>query len=604
MSPLMRNSEILLDGVPTGAKFYFGQLWEYDPEIDEDVMVGEDRLNGQLYALVSVGFGTHTATAKVYNLAGQLTTYSWSFNVGGADTVGPITPADTSYITNRSPIISARVTSASTATPTITLDGVRVSATSYTGGIARYQASNLTAGAWHTAVFTAPDGVTSSRSEFFVHTGAPAFSAMSPTTASPSKVPNPLVSAMAADSVPLSTPGVGAVTLDGVIVPFTFTPQDVAKLRGEFRITTAGLANGTHAASMTVANVAGTPTTQNWDFKVAVAPTFSEFAPAASSTVITTTPTISVKVADNSVGGVTGGFTVDGVALPGTYSAATKTLSAHVPTAIPDGAHTAVVSVIDAAGVAGTSTWTFRTSALPVMPTAGTCSSCHPGYPTGHVAGRAACDACHDDLGAAPVDWTNSPHSGEDCTWCHTYANDPPVPFHPVAHESTTDVSSCTPCHSAELTVEHYRRTDATRRGTDLRELPRLDGPGGRRRDRGGRHALRRLSHRLLGSRGAPHHHRRPGLHGQRVPHRHEPDLDPHQLGHHADVRLVPRVDRPRRRLERSRRGTRAVRRATTLQPRTAMTPRRMPRMSAPARSRSSTVRRITPTARAAAAST
>ncbi len=267
---------------------------------------------------------------------------------------------------------------------------------------------------------------------------------------------------MAADSVPLSTPGVGAVTLDGVIVPFTFTPQDVAKLRGEFRITTAGLANGTHAVSMTVANVAGTPATQNWDFKVAVAPTFSEFAPAASSTVITTTPTISVKVADNSVGGVTGGFTVDGVALPGTYSAATKTLSAHVPTAIPDGAHTAVVSVIDAAGVVGTSTWTFRTSALPVMPTAGTCSSCHPGYPTGHVAGRAACDACHDDLGAAPVDWTNFPHSDEDCTWCHTYANDPPVPFHPVAHDPDSDMSSCMPCHSVELTVEHYRRTDAT----------------------------------------------------------------------------------------------------------------------------------------------
>ncbi len=148
-------------------------------------------MNGQLYALVSVGFGTHTATARVYNLAGQLTTYSWSFNVGGADTVGPITPADTSYTSNRSPIISARVTSASTATPTITLDGVRVSATSYTGGIARYQASNLTAGAWHTAVFTAPDGVTSSRSEFFVHTGAPAFSAMSPTTASPSRGPQP-----------------------------------------------------------------------------------------------------------------------------------------------------------------------------------------------------------------------------------------------------------------------------------------------------------------------------------------------------------------------------------------------------------------------------
>ncbi len=34
--PLMGNSDILLDGVPTDAKFYFGQLWEYDPEIDED----------------------------------------------------------------------------------------------------------------------------------------------------------------------------------------------------------------------------------------------------------------------------------------------------------------------------------------------------------------------------------------------------------------------------------------------------------------------------------------------------------------------------------------------------------------------------------------
>lgn len=173
---------------------------------------------------------------------------------------------------------------------------------------------------------------------------------------------------------------------------------------------------------------------------------------------------------------------IDGVLVPTTYNAGTKTFTRTVTPALAPGTHTVVFTARDAVGATTSRTWTFKVQ--PPMSTGGECLTCHASSATAHPV--SGCTSCHSTAYAEP-----GRHGGEvpsaagctgydpatachlfnhggdvfqgsgpfSCAYCHDAAF-PAVPRHTdssnqAAHDS--GVIGCEPCHSASLIDEHAK---------------------------------------------------------------------------------------------------------------------------------------------------
>ena len=180
-------------------------------------------------------------------------------------------------------------------------------------------------------------------------------------------------------------------------------------------------------------------------------------------------------------------MSLDGVVVPTTYTAATKTFKHTPAAALAAGTHTVSFSAIDSSGGSVSKTWKFKVS--PPMSNAADCTACHTGYPASHP--TADCSKCHDHAYAVPAvptagpsrrrpaarataassrttpatTWTTartgSGASGAPvpfaCADCHS-ATYPAVAQHTDAETTAAHVSSttgCGPCHSIVLVTEH-----------------------------------------------------------------------------------------------------------------------------------------------------
>ena len=211
------------------------------------------------------------------------------------------------------------------------------------------------------------------------------------------------------------------------------------------------------------------------------------------------------------------------------------------------------------------------------------CTACHTGYPASHP--TADCAKCHDHAyagarwthgGAIPTAAGCSGDGGieqddtchdldhrEDGIWgvwgsgpfacadCHS-ATYPAVAQHTAAETTAAHVSdtSCNgTCHSMNLVTEHgkYPKTATIKYQCTLCHAPEArqqvkDAVAAGNTECGACHEDG------TGHEAVHADDRRSRMCGQRLPHRPKPDLDPHQHGYGAHLRLLPRVDRPRRR--------------------------------------------------------
>ena len=192
----------------------------------------------------------------------------------------------------------------------------------------------------------------------------------------------------------------------------------------------AALADGNSLVTFSIKDVKGVTSTDTWTYVLRVPPVIGTLTPASGSLVTTLTPVISAPVSDNGTGAISATATVNGTAADASVSGGVvRVVSPVLPN---DATSTVVVTARDAAGNAMTKRWSFFVETYPDMfSTLGQCASCHPGFETDNDMGP-NCLICHGGL--------NAPHKGT-----------------PVSLHMKADVSSCSPCHVSDLTVEHGR---------------------------------------------------------------------------------------------------------------------------------------------------
>ena len=199
--------------------------------------------------------------------------------------------------------------------------------------------------------------------------------------------------------------------------------------RGTLSASRAIGADGSHTVSVTLGNSSGTSSTDTWTFSVRIPPTLGAPTPAPGSSVNATNPVIEIPAADNSA--VTSWTaTLNGAPVASTFDSVTGKVRLTLPAALSnDSVDTVVVSVFDALGLRTDRTWSFTVQTYPEMTgQLPSCTSCHPN------------DAGDPDMGAV-------------CGNCHQ-TNHVGVPS---ALHIKADVSACSPCHVSDLTVEHAR---------------------------------------------------------------------------------------------------------------------------------------------------
>lgn len=233
-----------------------------------------------------------------------------------------------------------------------------------------------------------------------------------------------------------------------------------------------GLPDGKIPVSVTIGNVSGISSLHSWTFDVNVPPTISQPAPAANSTVQILTPVISANVSDNgSISAVK--MTVNGIEMPASYDAVAGSVK-YIPSTplVNDTDYTIVVTAIDNVGAYTSLTWKFHTQVYSDMPIAGSCASCHLGFPSPNHP-MSDCYGCHSggpigdcaDCHAGEGEHSPGLISGYTCEYCHnaTYSNK--IPLHPaditIYHQTTTNMEDCKQCHQTSLSIEHSRYTDA-----------------------------------------------------------------------------------------------------------------------------------------------
>lgn len=240
--------------------------------------------------------------------------------------------------------------------------------------------------------------------------------------------------------------------------------------------------NGTNLVSATVISASGI-STFNWTFDYVTGTTITTVTPTPASVLPASPAAISASLLSPYTT-FTSSMKLDGVTVPTTYSAATKTFT-HTPfAALTPGIHKVAFTANATAGSA-TKTWSF--TVRPPMSTGGDCANCHSGYAASHP--RVGCESCHDSAyapvgkhgGAVPTvagcmgDGVNNgyaechqfDHSGDmgrgfngfACAECHSVMY-PTVLQHTNAESTAAHVSSstgCDPCHAGSLIDEHAK---------------------------------------------------------------------------------------------------------------------------------------------------
>ncbi len=275
----------------------------------------------------------------------------------------------------------------------------------------------------------------------------------------------------------LKTPAVKLTVTDpqGVNTSSLIMKLDNANVRGKwsgstvtYQPTTA-ISNGTHTASVSVLNYAGSRSTYTWTFTVKSVPVVGTMVPADGSTVSTTVPVISAVITPNGVALSSWSMLVDGKSVSASWSATTKTLSYAPSTPLRnDAVHSVTLNATDSAGASVGVSWSFGVQIYPDMVANTQCADCHPTYPAAHP--MTNCDACHGYSGPiggfyGPPDYHPEGEAAQflsDCTYCHGSNIYPTVPNHTdlaVSHGSTTEMTGCA-CHVRSLSIEHNRWTD------------------------------------------------------------------------------------------------------------------------------------------------
>ncbi len=212
-------------------------------------------------------------------------------------------------------------------------------------------------------------------------------------------------------------------------VPTTADPNKTTLYA--YPVYSAPLSDGLHTVTATIKDKTGVAFTDTWTFSYGAAPALGTPTPADGSTADTTTPTISLPFTDNSTGACTATATVNGAPAAATISGGVVRVTS--PGLPNDAPASVTVTVTDASGYRASKTWTFNVQIYPEMfSTTGQCTTCHVGY--------------EDD-----------PDMHEDCLACHNGMVDKPHVDTPSSYHAKADVSSCSPCHVSDLTVEHAR---------------------------------------------------------------------------------------------------------------------------------------------------
>ena len=196
----------------------------------------------------------------------------------------------------------------------------------------------------------------------------------------------------------------------------------------------AALGDGTHRVVATIKDAANAVQTDTWSYIIAMPPTLGTPTPAANSRVTTFMPVISIPVTDNGPGTMTATATVNGASASAAVSSGVARVASP---ALPNDATTTVtVTVRDAGGSRASKTWSFYVEVYPEMfSTVGVCANCHVGFET-------------------------DPDMGPTCSMCHAGQLDHPHQGTPSSFHFKANVTSCSPCHVSDITVEHARWTN------------------------------------------------------------------------------------------------------------------------------------------------
>ena len=117
--------------------------------------------------------------------------------------------------------------------------------------------------------------------------------------------------------------------------------------------------------------------------------------------------------------------------------------------------HRVAVRVTDTAGLSADIAWTFHVQIYPSIPAETiACTTCHSGY---HSTDN--CAACHgEDCGSCHDGHGGLTFGASECVGCHSGSAHHDLD---ARHRTTRDMAPCSPCHVAELSIEHYRYGDA-----------------------------------------------------------------------------------------------------------------------------------------------
>lgn len=202
-----------------------------------------------------------------------------------------------------------------------------------------------------------------------VYSGPAAFTGLAPADSTLVTVTPVTVSVTASGALPLT--GYARFTLDGaerlagVDYPIGHMDGDewdewwvvddysVARL-----YTTVIPGDGSHEVTATVVDSGGTTSTCSWAFDVAVPPRVVAIAPADGSVVTTAMPSLSARITDNDAADAAT-MTLDGLVVPTTYTAGTRTYSFVPAVALGEGPHAVTFAVRDSGGRTAVREWTF-----------------------------------------------------------------------------------------------------------------------------------------------------------------------------------------------------------------------------------------------------
>ncbi|MDA8442792.1 MAG: Ig-like domain-containing protein [Peptococcaceae bacterium] len=490
---LSNSVTVLIDNTQAPATFNYLGHTKSDP--DGDYYVIDSYKQGTISCNAPVlRDGSHQLTVTANDKLGNSSTATWQFSVNQPPSFSAISPADGAVISAR-PIIKATVNDNDSVDPnsvSLLIDAVQVTpqllAVNDSTVTVTFSADNLNNDTTHTVKLAASDTAGNKASTTWKFFAAAigqqsGFIQQTPTDQSSVTTDKPVLSVHFSDLSHAYATADASMTIDsGASIQPTVTGKDT-----EFLIsyTPLSLGDGKHTINVSVPSLAGAPpATTSWSFNVNCPPVITQTAP--TSVVTTSTPELEAYASDNSA--LAGGtFSLDGQTLDAVLDTHFNRLAVKVPSALADGSHNVSLTVLDAAGNATTSKWSFSvdTNIGQIYPnmqvtTNTTCWSCHTQeYKLQHVAPN-QCLQCHASNFTSIA---SNAQVFQDCIGCHynnAYINgrhawdrtwvwsNLPNDRHAVNDEHLSTTTECTQCHSRILTEEHNRPENKDKNGNPI----------------------------------------------------------------------------------------------------------------------------------------